>query len=48
MLLAAAVAFWKGWQFHAGRNALFAYGLGVLALALAAWHFIRKPPKPRA
>jgi hypothetical protein len=48
MLLAAAIAFYRGWQIHSGRDAWLAYGLGVLALALAAWHFIRRPPAPRA
>ncbi len=47
MLLAAAVALWKGWQIHRGETALMAYGLGILALALAAWHLTRKAPAPR-
>lgn len=48
MVLAAGVAIWKGWQLHSGRAALLAYALGALALAVAAWHFTRKPPIPRA
>ena len=48
MLLAAAVAMWKGWQIHHGKAALAAYALGVLALALGAWHLTRKAPMPRA
>ena len=48
MLLAAAVAIWKGWQIHRGETALMAYGLGILALALAAWHLTRKAPAPPA
>ena len=47
MLLAAAVAIWKGWQIHRGETAVLAYGLGALALALAAWHLTRKPPQPK-
>jgi hypothetical protein len=47
MLVAACVAFWRGWQIHHGNKALLAYGLGVLALALAAWHFMRRPPAQR-
>jgi hypothetical protein len=47
MLLAAAVAIWKGSSFHTGRLALLAYGLAAMALALAAWHFTRKPPRLR-
>jgi hypothetical protein len=48
MLLAAAVAIWKGWQIHRGENAVLAYGLGALALALGAWHLVRKSPAPKA
>ena len=40
MIVASAFAFWRGWQIHHGRYAWMAYGLGVLALALSAWHFI--------
>ena len=41
MLLAAAVALWKGWQIHRGEYAWLAYGLGVMALALGVWHLRR-------
>ena len=47
MVLAACIAFWRGWQIHSGRMALTAYGLGILALGLAVWHFTRRPPKMR-
>jgi uncharacterized membrane protein len=47
MLLAAGVAFWRGWKIHTGNIALLAYGLGVLAIGLALWHLTRKPDKPR-
>jgi uncharacterized membrane protein len=45
MLVAAAVALWKGWKIHTGQMALLAYGLAVLALGLAVWHLTRKPRK---
>ena len=48
MLLAAAVAIWKGWQIHRGETAVLAYGLGAIALALGVWHLTRKAPLPRA
>jgi hypothetical protein len=48
MLLAAAVAIWKGWQIHRGETAVLAYGLGAMALALGVWHLTRKPAPPRA
>lgn len=52
MLLAAAVAFWKGWQIHRGETAMLAYGLGVLALVMGLWHLTRRGaarrPAPRA
>jgi hypothetical protein len=47
MLLAAAVALWKGWRIHTGHTAVLAYGLAVLAIAMAVWHFTRKAPGPR-
>jgi hypothetical protein len=42
MLVAAAVAFWKGWRIHTGTHAWLGYGLGVVALGMAVWHFTRK------
>ena len=42
MVLAACVAFWRGWQIHTGQKALLAYVLGVAALWLAVWHFTRR------
>jgi len=48
MLLAAAVAFWKGWELHGGRAAMLLFGLGALALALAVWHLTREARRPRA
>lgn len=47
MLLAAAVAAWRGWQIHHGCYALLAYGLAVLALAMGIWHLTRRPPQER-
>jgi hypothetical protein len=41
MIIAAAIAFWRGWQIHTGRYAWMAYCLGIVALGLAAWHFFR-------
>ncbi|HVU45931.1 MAG TPA: hypothetical protein VHD85_07395 [Terracidiphilus sp.] len=42
MALAACVAFWRGWQIHTGQKAMLAYGLGMVALGLAVWHFTRR------
>jgi Flp pilus assembly protein TadB len=47
MLVAAALALWKGFQIHHGETALFAYGLGVLALALGIWHLTHRAPQRR-
>jgi len=47
MLVVAVIAFWRGYQLHTGRMAFAAYGLGVLALAMAIWHLSRKPDPPR-
>lgn len=40
MIVAAGIAFWRGWQIHSGRYAWMAYGLAVVALGLEAWHFL--------
>lgn len=48
MLIAAAVALWKGWQIHHGNRAILALVLAVLALGMAVWHFTRRTPRPRA
>jgi hypothetical protein len=42
MIVAAAIAFWKGWQIHRGETAVLAYGLGAMALALGVWHLMRE------
>lgn len=47
MLIAGIAVLGKGWQIHRGETAALAYGLGVVALALATWHLTRKPPQPR-
>ena len=47
MLIAAALAIWKGWQIHRGEMAVLANGLGALALAVGVWHLTRKAPAPR-
>ncbi|HXS75500.1 MAG TPA: hypothetical protein VN753_04935 [Terracidiphilus sp.] len=47
MIVAAAIAIWRGWQIHTGRYAWMAYGLAVLAVALAAWHFVSLSPRRR-
>jgi hypothetical protein len=41
MLVAAAFAVWKGWRIHSGPHAWLAWGLAVLALGMAVWHFTR-------
>jgi hypothetical protein len=46
MVAAAGIAFWRGWQIHAGRYAWMAYGLGAVALMLAAWHFASARKRP--
>jgi hypothetical protein len=38
MLVAAGVAFYRGWKIHTEREALVAFGLGTLALGLGVWH----------
>lgn len=47
MIVAACIAFWRGWQIHHGHYAWMAYSLGVLALALAVWHFVHTANRSR-
>ena len=47
MLLAAGgFALYEGWKIHSGRQALWAYGLGVLAVAVGLWRLLRNPDLP--
>jgi hypothetical protein len=47
MLLAAGcLAFYQGWKIHTGDQALWAYGLGVLAVAVGVWRLTRNPDQP--
>jgi len=45
MLLAGCFALYEGWRMLTGRRAVFALILGVVALALGAWHLTRPNPK---
>ena len=48
MLVAAGLAFWRGWKIHTGETAVLAYGLGLMALMLALWYLTRQADRPRA
>lgn len=41
MLVAAGIAFYRGWEMRHGERAWMAFGLGALALGLAVWHWTR-------
>jgi hypothetical protein len=41
MLVAAGIAFYRGWEMRPSAHAWMAFGLGVLALGLGAWHLVR-------
>lgn len=43
LLAAGGFALYQGWRVHTGRQALWAYGLGVLAIAVGLWRLMRKP-----
>ncbi len=47
MLAAAGVAFYRAWRMHSERDALIAFALGLLAVALAVWHLTRSPRRVR-
>jgi hypothetical protein len=42
LLAAGSFAIYQGWRLHYGRQAWWAYGLGVLAIAIGIWRLIRK------
>jgi hypothetical protein len=42
LLAAGSFALYRGWQAHSGKQALWAYGLGVLAIALGIWRLTCK------
>ncbi len=46
LLAAGAFALYQGWKLHTGSHALWAYGLGVLAVAVGLWRILRKPDQP--
>jgi hypothetical protein len=47
MLVAAGIAFYRGWKIHTGDYAIMAYMLGVAALGLAIWHLTHSAPQRR-
>jgi len=47
MVVAAGIAFYRGWKIHTGQYAILAYGFGAAALGLAIWHLTRKAPPRR-
>ena len=48
LLAAGGFALYQGWRIHTGSAALWAYVLGVVAVALGLWRITRKPPQPLA
>ena len=47
LILFGVLALYRGYTLHAGQRAWIAYALGGAALALGAWHIIRKAPPRR-
>jgi len=45
MLLAGLFALYEAWRVLTGQRAVFALILGLVALALAAWHLTRPDAK---
>jgi uncharacterized membrane protein HdeD (DUF308 family) len=48
MLVLGSFALYQGWKIHTGNQALWAYALGVVAIAVGIWRLTRKPPQPLA
>jgi hypothetical protein len=45
LLIAGSFALYRGWKIHTGHYALWAYGLGLLAIAVGLWRLTRKEPQ---
>jgi uncharacterized membrane protein HdeD (DUF308 family) len=45
MLAVGVFALYRGFVMHGQRNAWWAIGLGVVAIALGIFRLIRKPPR---
>jgi drug/metabolite transporter superfamily protein YnfA len=45
MLIAGCFALFESWRVLHGSRAIFALLLGLVALALSAWHLTRRDPK---
>ena len=41
LIIFGILALYRGWTLHAGRQALLAYALGVLSLAIGGWRVTR-------
>jgi hypothetical protein len=48
LLVAGCFALYQGWKIHSGHQALWAYGLGLLAIAVGIYRLTRKPDRPLA
>jgi uncharacterized membrane protein HdeD (DUF308 family) len=47
LLIAGCFAFYAGLRLRTGHSALYAYGLGVVAIAVGIWRLTRRPDRPR-
>jgi hypothetical protein len=47
LLAAGSFALYRGWTVHTGTQALWAYGLGVLAIGMGIWRLTRKEDRRR-
>jgi hypothetical protein len=45
LMTVGCFALYRGWRVHTGQYALWAYGLGVLAIAVGLWRLLRKEPQ---
>jgi hypothetical protein len=47
LIAAGCFALFRGWQIHTGHIVFWAYGLGLLSIAVGVWRLTRKPDRPR-
>jgi uncharacterized membrane protein len=45
MLIAGGFALFEAWRMLTGQRAVYALVLGLVAIAIGAWHLTRREPK---
>ena len=46
LIIFGLLALYRGWKMGASHHAWLAFALGIVALALGAWHIVRESRRP--